>query len=149
HQDRPPFREIAPRGRSPRPARRSDLCRARDIAEPARRAVARNRCGGGALFRDGADLSSRGARMSALPRNAAIIVLGPGGAALGRRIRDLLPGVQLHGPRAYPGDWDESYERVVPHIATLFAAGTTIIGLCASGILIRAIAPLLGDKQAE
>jgi cobalt-precorrin 5A hydrolase/precorrin-3B C17-methyltransferase len=87
--------------------------------------------------------------MSALPQNAAVIVLGPGGAELGRRVRDLLSGARLHGPRAQAGNWDESYDRVVPHIAALFAAGTPIIGLCASGILIRAVAPLLDDKRAE
>jgi len=84
-----------------------------------------------------------------LPAGAAIIVLGPSSAALGRRVRDLLPGVRLYGPRGLPGDWDETYDRVVPQIAELFAAGTPIIGLCASGILIRAIAPLLDDKRTE
>jgi cobalt-precorrin 5A hydrolase/precorrin-3B C17-methyltransferase len=47
------------------------------------------------------------------------------------------------------GDWDETYDRVVPQIAELFAAGRPIVGLCASGILIRAIGPLLDDKRAE
>src|SRR3954453_22397086 len=80
---------------------------------------------------------------------AAVVVLGPSGAALGRRVRDLLPGAQLHGPRGVAGDWDEAYERAVPHIAELFAAGRPIVGICASGILIRAVAPLLDDKGAE
>jgi cobalt-precorrin 5A hydrolase/precorrin-3B C17-methyltransferase len=31
----------------------------------------------------------------------------------------------------------------------LFAAGTPVIGVCASGILIRAVAPLLADKTTE
>ena len=84
-----------------------------------------------------------------LRNGAAIIVLGPSGAALGRRVRDLVPAARLHGPRRQPGEWDESYGRVAPHIAALFAAGTPIIGICASGILIRAIAPLLDDKQTE
>ena len=84
-----------------------------------------------------------------LPDGAAIVVLGPGGAALGRRVRDLLPGARLHGPRSVPGDWDETYDRAVPHIAELFAAGRPIIGLCASGILIRAVAPLIDDKRSE
>jgi cobalt-precorrin 5A hydrolase/precorrin-3B C17-methyltransferase len=87
--------------------------------------------------------------MSGLPSGAAIIVLGPSGAALGRNVRDLFPGARLHGPRSHPGDWDETYDRLVPHIAALFAAGTPIIGICASGILIRAVGPLLDDKQAE
>jgi cobalt-precorrin 5A hydrolase/precorrin-3B C17-methyltransferase len=84
-----------------------------------------------------------------LPRGAAILVLGPSGAALGRRVRDLLPEARLYGPRHHPGDWDEAYDRLVPQITALFAAGTPIVGLCASGILIRAIGPLLDDKRAE
>jgi cobalt-precorrin 5A hydrolase/precorrin-3B C17-methyltransferase len=84
-----------------------------------------------------------------LPSDAAIVVLGESGAALGRRVRDLIPGATLHGPRAAGGNWDEAYERVVPHLRQLFAAGRPIIGLCASGILIRALAPLIDDKRAE
>src|SRR5437868_8468385 len=86
---------------------------------------------------------------SELPAGAAVVVLGAGGETLGRRARDLLPGARLHGPRGLAGDWDEAYERAVPHIAELFAAGRPIIGLCASGILIRAVAPLIDDKRAE
>src|SRR4051812_41639975 len=84
-----------------------------------------------------------------LPRGAAIVVLGTGGEALGCRVRDLLPGARLHGPRGLAGDWDETYDRAVPHIAELFAAGRPIVGLCASGILIRAVSALLDAKRAE
>ena len=35
------------------------------------------------------------------------------------------------------------------HFSALFAAGTPIVGLCASGILIRAVAPLVADKHAD
>ena len=84
-----------------------------------------------------------------VPEGVAIIVLGPSGAALGRRVRDLLPGARLHGPRGLPGDWDAAYDRALPHIAELFNAGRPIVGLCASGILIRAVAPLLDDKREE
>ncbi|HTV87502.1 MAG TPA: precorrin-3B C(17)-methyltransferase [Stellaceae bacterium] len=84
-----------------------------------------------------------------LPHGAAVVVLGPGGAALGRRVRDLLPGARLYGPRAQPGDWNDGYDRVVPFLAGLFAAGRPIVGLCASGILIRAVAPLVADKVHE
>src|SRR5437762_10196534 len=138
-----------PRARPARAASFSNLHRARDIAQSAHRALVRDRSGGGAVFRDGADLPGRDLRMSALPPGGAVVVLGPSGAALARRVRDLLPDARLHGPRAHPGDWDESYERLVPHIAALFAASTPVIGLCASGILIRAVAPLLDDKHIE
>src|SRR5258708_2608195 len=84
-----------------------------------------------------------------LPTGAAVVVLGPGGAALGRRVCDVLPGAQLYGPRGQAGDWDETYDRVVPLLAELFAAGRPIVGLCASGILIRAVGPLIDDKTVE
>ena len=58
-----------------------------------------------------------------LPEDIAVVVLGPGGAALGRRLRTALAGARLHGPRAHPGDWDESYDRVSTHIGALFDAG--------------------------
>ena len=76
-------------------------------------------------------------------------MLGPSGAALGRRVCDLLPGAQLFGPLAHPHHWDHGYDRVVPLLGELFAAGRPIVGLCAAGILIRAVAPLLDDKRAE
>jgi cobalt-precorrin 5A hydrolase / cobalt-factor III methyltransferase / precorrin-3B C17-methyltransferase len=88
-----------------------------------------------------------------LPGDIAIVVLGPGGAALGRRLRAALPGARLHGPRDRPGDrpadWEEVYDRAALHIARLFEAGRPIIGLCASGILIRSVAPLLAAKRQE
>jgi len=84
-----------------------------------------------------------------LPEDIAVVVLGPGGAALGRRLRTALAGARLHGPRAHPGDWDESYDRVSTHIGALFDAGRPIIGVCASGILIRSVAPFLAAKQDE
>jgi cobalt-precorrin 5A hydrolase/precorrin-3B C17-methyltransferase len=84
-----------------------------------------------------------------LPEGAAIIVLGASGATLGRRVRDLLPGARLHGPKSVPGEWDAAFDHVVPHLRELFAVGRPIVGLCASGILIRALAPLLDDKRAE
>ena len=84
-----------------------------------------------------------------LPDDIAIIVLGPAGAALGRRLQVALPGSRLHGPSAHPDGWDESYARASAHIAELFAGGRPILGLCASGILIRSVAPLLAAKQTE
>jgi len=84
-----------------------------------------------------------------LPEDIAVVVLGPGGAGLGRRLRAALAGARLHGPRAHPGDWDESYDRVSTHISGLFEAGRPIVGICASGILIRSVAPFLAAKQEE
>jgi cobalt-precorrin 5A hydrolase / cobalt-factor III methyltransferase / precorrin-3B C17-methyltransferase len=92
---------------------------------------------------------SAGRAPEEVPQGVAIVALSPSAAPLAHRIRALLAGARVHGPRARPADWDEGYERALPHIARLFAARTPILGLCASGILIRAVAPLLADKRAE
>ena len=86
---------------------------------------------------------------SELPKGISIIVIGPSGAALGRRLRTALPNSELHGPCARPGDWDKAYNHASAHIAGLFAAGQPIVGICASGILIRSLAPLLASKEVE
>ena len=65
--------------------------------------------------------------MRGLPSGAAILILGPSGAALGRKVRDLLPGARLYGPRHHAGGWDETYDRAVPQITELFAAGTAVL----------------------
>lgn len=79
----------------------------------------------------------------------AIVVLGPSGAALGRRLRDLLPGAALHGPVAIAAECDATYDRLADHLRALFAAGRPIVGVCTAGILIRVLAPLIADKRAE
>ena len=85
----------------------------------------------------------------ALPPGAAILVLGPGALALGRRLREALPQALLHAPEASGLEADRRFARASEHVAALFAAGTPIVGLCAAGILIRAVAPLLADKRRE
>jgi cobalt-precorrin 5A hydrolase/precorrin-3B C17-methyltransferase len=79
--------------------------------------------------------------MSGLPMRIAFIALTPGGRALAERLAATLPpGAEIHGP---------GLDRPVERIRDLFAAGWAIVGLCAAGILIRAVAPLLTDKHAE
>ena len=39
-----------------------------------------------------------------------------------------MPGARLYGPEARPGDYDESYARIVPLLQELFAAGRPIVG---------------------
>jgi cobalt-precorrin 5A hydrolase / cobalt-factor III methyltransferase / precorrin-3B C17-methyltransferase len=89
--------------------------------------------------------------MSALPRHAAIVILGASAEDLGRRIRALLPDAKLHAPAGRGIDADTMFEpgQAAAHLRALFTAGTPIIGLCANGILIRALAPLTADKRAE
>ena len=85
----------------------------------------------------------------ALPQSAAVVVLGGRAAALGRRIADHFPAARLHAPEGRGIAADVAFAEAIPHLAALFAAGTPIVGICAAGILIRAVGPLLADKRAE
>ncbi len=79
----------------------------------------------------------------------ALVILDARQMALARRIAAALPGAAIHGPASLEGTADVTYERLGPHLAALFRAGTPIVGICAAGILIRLIAPHLADKSAE
>ena len=50
-----------------------------------------------------------------------------------------------------PGERDAAtaFTDTAAHLRTLFAAGRPIVGICAAGILIRILAPLLSDKRDE
>jgi cobalt-precorrin 5A hydrolase/precorrin-3B C17-methyltransferase len=84
--------------------------------------------------------------MTATP---AIVVLTSGGRALADRLRGALPDAAVHGLARRVPDGDVRFDDTMAHIAGLFASGTPIVGVCAAGILIRAVAPLLADKRAE
>ncbi|MBL4750940.1 MAG: precorrin-3B C(17)-methyltransferase [Amylibacter sp.] len=58
-------------------------------------------------------------------------------------------GFAIHGRKTRVDRADVFFDNALDHIRDLFAAKTPVIGVCASGILIRAVAPLLNDKTAE
>lgn len=78
----------------------------------------------------------------------AIIVLDRRAEALGRQVATSLGG-DLHGLAGRTEAPDVSFERAGDHVAALFLAGRAVIGLCAAGILIRALAPHLAGKGNE
>ncbi len=80
---------------------------------------------------------------------AAIVVLGQSGLETARRIKAVLEGTDIHGLKSRVLDVDVIFEMTTAHLASLFRAGRPIIGVCASGILIRALGPHLADKQGE
>ncbi len=79
----------------------------------------------------------------------AVVILDARQVALARRIATALPGAAVHGPASLRDDADVAYERLGPHLVSLFRAGTPIVGICAAGILIRLLSPHLADKGAE
>ena len=84
-----------------------------------------------------------------MPHGAAVVVLGSSAVPLGQRITAHLPGARLHARAGSGIESDVPYRALVPHLAALFADGTPIVGICAAGILIRALGPLLAQKRSE
>lgn len=101
------------------------------------------------LVRRPAQASALAVPDRALPQGAALIVLGAGGMTLARRLQPLLPGSTVHGLAGRADAADHTFAETMAHLRALFEAGTPIVGICAAGILVRAIAPLLADKHAE
>ncbi len=79
----------------------------------------------------------------------ALVALTPAGLALARRIAQGLPGAELHGLAGRVEGADLSFTETTAHLQALFQAGRPIIGICAAGILFRALAPLIRDKTGE
>lgn len=76
-----------------------------------------------------------------------VLALSASGAEVARRVAEAL-AVPLHG-RADRVEAAVSFDDTLAHIRALFAAGVPVIGVCAAGILIRAVAPLVSDKRSE
>ncbi len=83
------------------------------------------------------------------PEGAAVVTLGPAGIGVARRLVDALPAARLHGLAGRVAEADVAFDSTAEHLRALFAERTPIVGVCAAGILIRALAPDLGDKHEE
>src|SRR3954463_10539285 len=79
----------------------------------------------------------------------AIVVLGARGAGLARRLAETLPAARVHAPECAACEAEVRFGKLVPHLRGLVRDRVPIGGGGASGILIRALAPLLGDKRDE
>lgn len=79
----------------------------------------------------------------------AIVILGQGALATARRIQQLYPTAQIHGLAGRVEGADRNYEEFGATLRELYQQDTPIIALCAAGIVIRTLAPLLLEKGAE
>ena len=77
-----------------------------------------------------------------------VLCLSKSGFATARRVADIL-GAQLHGRAGRVDGADATFDNALDYVRTLFASGTPIVGVCAAGILVRGVAPLLADKRDE
>jgi cobalt-precorrin 5A hydrolase / precorrin-3B C17-methyltransferase len=79
----------------------------------------------------------------------AVLVLNQASVETARRLMVALPDTVLYGSAKRTTGVDVSFEHFKPTVQELFAQDIPIIGLCAAGILIRSLAPVLGNKQHE
>jgi cobalt-precorrin 5A hydrolase/precorrin-3B C17-methyltransferase len=78
----------------------------------------------------------------------AIVILGAGALAIARRVQACYPGAQVHALQGRV-EADVAYAELSAHLRELYARGTPIVALCAAGIVIRCVAPLLANKGVE
>lgn len=79
----------------------------------------------------------------------AIVALTPGGLELARTIAHHVAGAEIHGLSGRCIGAAVEFTNTMAHLAGLFTAGRPIVGICATGILIRALAPHISDKRSE
>lgn len=77
-----------------------------------------------------------------------VICLSRSGEPTAHRVAAAL-GADVHGRETRVDQADAFFPDALEHVRMLFAAGTPVVGVCAAGILIRAVAPLVADKTKE
>jgi cobalt-precorrin 5A hydrolase / precorrin-3B C17-methyltransferase len=87
--------------------------------------------------------------MSNSLNSPAIVILSETSAAIARQIQTSLPNATIYGLADRTQSADITYSHFGETVREHFIQGTPIIGICAAGILIRTLAPLLLDKRAE
>ena len=81
--------------------------------------------------------------------NPAIVILGQGSLATARKIQQVYPGAVIHGLAGRVEGADQAYSEFGATLRQLYQQGTPLIALCAAGIVIRTLAPLLLEKGEE
>ncbi|RCK20273.1 precorrin-3B methylase [Thalassospira lucentensis MCCC 1A00383 = DSM 14000] len=81
----------------------------------------------------------------------AVICLTQRALPMAKRIAASLQGASVHGlrTRVSTKDVDFAFDDTIAHLQRTFSSDHVIIGVCASGILIRALAPLLAGKWQD
>jgi cobalt-precorrin 5A hydrolase/precorrin-3B C17-methyltransferase len=77
----------------------------------------------------------------------AIFILGSSALPLARNLKAALKA-EIYGPHGIHGS-DQVHKKATMALKALFSDGRPIIALCASGIVVRALGPLLDDKREE
>lgn len=78
-----------------------------------------------------------------------LLVLNEAGLGTAEEIAKRFSTARIHGLAGRVPTADTQFDETMAHIRLLFQAGHPIVGFCASGILIRALGPVLSDKLKE
>ncbi|KAB0489227.1 precorrin-3B C(17)-methyltransferase [Pseudomonas psychrophila] len=79
----------------------------------------------------------------------AIVILGNGSLSTAQRIQQCYPEALIYGLTGRVEGADRGYSDFGATLRELYQQNTPIIALCAAGIVIRTLAPLLLEKGAE
>ena len=77
-----------------------------------------------------------------------VVCLSRTGEETARKIADILD-CGFHGLARRTESADVMFDNAADHLQSLFVAGTPIIGVCATGILVRVLSPFLSSKSTE
>ena len=83
------------------------------------------------------------------PVAPVFLVLTIKGSILARRLTKKIPGSEVHGLIGRVKDADLFFQSVSEHLCNLFTAGRPLVGICAAGVLIRILAPVILEKYRE
>lgn len=78
-----------------------------------------------------------------------LLVLNQAGLEAAEDVAKRFSTARIHGLAGRVPTADTQFNETIEHIQMLFKSGHPIVGFCASGILIRALAPILADKKSE
>ena len=86
-----------------------------------------------------------------MTQNPVFIALTTAGCHQACTLRDKLGRGQVHGRRGRVDEQgvDLFFDDTAPHLRDCFERGETLVGLCAAGVLIRALAPVLTHKRQD
>lgn len=83
----------------------------------------------------------------------AIVVISPVALETAQKTAHVLEDSLIHGfarRGSRPNvDYNLTFSEPMDHLRSLFQSGTPIVGVCAAGILIRALAPVIAEKHHE
>ncbi|MFP6890509.1 MAG: precorrin-3B C(17)-methyltransferase [Nitrospinota bacterium] len=78
-----------------------------------------------------------------------IFILTESARGTALKVRESIPSAEIHGASRRVSEADVFFDRAAPHLRGIYLGGREIIGVCAAGILVRALGPVLSEKTAE